>query len=669
MRFFLGVLFIPLAWGQICAPVQTLAPVASVSATVSAANCRLPDGTLYAEFSLTLPTQGEVELSVDSGTLLVRDSSGRKLVGGASVRTKIERGTYSVLINAPEGTYALRSSFTPEAGTLCREYTRVGPNQTLIGRLGAANCRLPDNTPFDGYVVSIFGSGTLDISAESGDFSPYLILRTVDGRALVSGENGKISTSVQGDQEYRIIAAASEGQGAGDYRLSVNFKPADDETCRPLPLGIGEVKGTISAESCEADRERFNYYELQVTESGSSELELSSSAFNTGLVLLDAAGRTVARDQQIVRAQLETGTYRVLVLSLEPSGGDYTLKHTFLPGLPENCPLLNLAGGAIANGNLSAASSCRSQEGLTDTYRIVLSSPGTLEVTLASGDFEPLLILRDEKGNRILSGVSPLVADLPEGTYTVAVGSSVPGGYAISWQLTSHPLTPCSKVVSIGVNSGYIGVLSAGSCQPADYYEFSTATDGVIAAVMTSADLDSFLTLENPQGGVLRSDDNSYGGSDSILTQFLPAGTYRLGAHAVEPGGSGYYRVDLLFSPAVRPAACQPRGDLPLDNTLDSRLTFSACQYPDDTFADLYKLITPDAGDIDIRLDSSDIDAFIQLLDFKGNAIGEDDNSGGGSNARLVVHVDPGVYFVVVKDFGRYAVGAYKLAASFSGAP
>jgi hypothetical protein len=65
---------------------------------------------------------------------------------------------------------------------------------------------------------------------------------------------------------------------------------------------------------------------------------------------------------------------------------------------------------------------------------------------------------------------------------------------------------------------------------------------------------------------------------------------------------------------------------------------------------------------VDLRLNSSAFDAYLVLLDSKGAAIDEDDDSGGNTNARIARDLPAGVYFLVVEPFGDYTShGAYTL--------
>ena len=70
---------------------------------------------------------------------------------------------------------------------------------------------------------------------------------------------------------------------------------------------------------------------------------------------------------------------------------------------------------------------------------------------------------------------------------------------------------------------------------------------------MTSPAIDSFLSLQSAGGTVLRWDDNSCGGFDSFLVQFLPGATYRLAVQASNAISTGYYRLDVLYVAGGRP--------------------------------------------------------------------------------------------------------------------
>jgi len=68
-------------------------------------------------------------------------------------------------------------------------------------------------------------------------------------------------------------------------------------------------------------------------------------------------------------------------------------------------------------------------------------------------------------------------------------------------------------------------------------------------------------------------------------------------------------------------------------------------------------------GSLHIEMDSDSLDAYLELLDDKGNVVDTDDDSGGGTNALLTTMVEAGTYYVVAKPFvdKGYAMGSYVL--------
>jgi hypothetical protein len=700
---FVLLLLAPLGRAQSCTPPEMMRPEDSIKSALSDTSCRLTDGTRYAEYALIVPVNGELQLGAAAPDfeikLLLRDASGRKLDAGPNIRRTVERGRYSVLVNSTRnasGEFTLTSAFTPEPRMLCRDLTPIGPNQSVAGRLTASSCRLPDNSAFDHYAVSFFGWGTLEIVMEAADFTPYLILRTDEGRQLAfdtKARSAKIVYTVKGDESYTIVAAAGDSAGAGQYRLTLSFKPADEETCRALKTLVNseDLQGKISAESCRIKSPPsqplwFNYYDVKLAEAGLVDLRASSSTFDPVLILLDASGAAVDFDalsggkgKPVLRRQLQPGSYTVVVYSSSGTG-DYNLQYKFRAGPPETCPVLSLEAAATASGSLSGASSCRTQAGPADVYRIALPSPGTLDILMSSGDFPTWLLLRDEKDNPVtgISGApnSRLVLDVPAGTWTVAAGTAgLPGAYSIAYQFTPRELPACSSVQKIEPNSAFLARLTDASCrgadgQPVDFYEFTASADSTVAAVMTSSDFDGLLTLETTQGNVLRRDDNSYGRFDALIVQYLAAGTYRLGAHSSRPNSGGLYRVDVLSAAGDRPPGCVPLRSLAFGDKIEGQLSFASCQYPGDTFAGIYRLDVAELSQVDIRLNSSQFDAFLLIIDAKGNLVDLDDDSGGNTNARLIRSLEAGAYYLVARPYAGYSsVGAYILSVDGARVP
>jgi len=693
MRSLAFGVFLPLAaLAQNCAPAGALAPGGTVTSALDGNSCRLPDGTPYATYSLVLPARGQVAIDMPGGSglsLRLRDARGSLLASASAITRNVERGSYQVMVVANSagqtGSFSLRTAFTAEPGTMCRDFPTIGLNQTAAGVLGATGCLAPDGTPFNAYTLRTFGYGTLSVTVSTSDFTPFVTLRGDDGYAFASGAS-PLSSPVQGDSVFTILVA---GDQSGAYQVTTAFTPADDETCRAQMSFSGPARhsGTINTQSCtetlndQGDVSYFDYYDLNVSQAGTVTLTATSAAFDPVMRVLDASGAPVARDllgggkgQSLARLEMQPGTYTVVLASAQTSGGPYTLEYAFRPGPPDACPVQPLSPGAAAGGTLSAAS-CRTSFGSADLYSLTLPAAGTLDVDMTSADFDTVLALRDENDNLLTFNDnralgltdSHLTADLPAGSYrVVAAAASGSGAYSLTANLSAHDPAPCGPVQQVPPNTGYIQLLGAGPCrdgagQPVDGYEFSLSADGTAALVMTSGQVDGFLTLTDPAGTFLRSDRDTYGPGDPLIVQFLPAGIYRLAASGAQNSSSGLYRVDVVFQPGPRPPGCAPSGTLIPGNAIHGTIAITGCQYPDDTFADLYSFAVSDTSIVDIELDAESFDANLVLLDAKGNLVGEDDGSG-GSTARLVQWLDPGTYYVVAKPLADYAsLGAYTL--------
>ncbi|MEO7653383.1 MAG: hypothetical protein ABIZ80_23230, partial [Bryobacteraceae bacterium] len=607
-----------------CVPAGSLRSADSLESTLSEANCRLSDGTPFAEYSLTLPVQGELQLLVTSEgfpvSAIVRDASGRKVAQGASIRSRMERGEYSVLVNSAtpggSGRFKLTSAFQPEPGTLCRAITPLGPHQSIRGQLGPSSCHLLNGAYSDSFLLTTPGSGTVEIALEASAFEGRVTLRDDTGRALDSDPR-KIVVPVFGDTGYTVVVAAAVGSDGGAYTMSVSFTPADDESCRPQKIltDSGDTRGTINDSSCSSGAGlRYHYYTLRVSEGGLADLRVSAPELAATLTMLDASGRVLAFDaesggprQPVLRQQLERGEYTVLVTS-PLRGGDYTLQYRFRAGLPEICPALTLENGAVSAGSLAGASSCRLRDAMQDQYRFTASAPGTVEITLVSSDFNGILTLRDAKDNALVESrgadfeETRVTRFLPAGAYSLSVAGFKPGRYTVAYRFTPSDGPPCPTAPSIALNGGYIGILGNGCFgvdgKRVDYYQFTLSSEGTVGMFMTSSEVDSDLSLLDAQGAALRHDDNSYGGYDSMIVQHLTAGTYRLAARSATGDERGRYRIDVLHSKGPR-GGCRALSSVSAGQTLEASLYITSCQYTDDTFGDIYKLEIADARDVE----------------------------------------------------------------------
>jgi hypothetical protein len=686
---------------QDCPPVARVLPNGTLAGALDAASCQLGDRTPYAPYRLDLPVRGQIKIELGGSTgdfsLTLRDASGSRVASGASLFRPIEAGSYTLLVNGraagQTGSYTVNTSFASEPGMLCANFPNIGRHQTVTGQLPGSGCLAPDDTPYEAYTLTTDGAGTLTVEVTSQDFTPVIAVRSIDGYPLSPPSASPLDVVLAGDSQYLVIIS-SAGQSTGAYQIANTYHPADAETCRSQKTlaASDSDANAITAASCfvtiagSGDQSYYNYYNFTLSGAGLVTAGAVSGDFTATLNLLDAAGNTLASDsggggsdaqqnvQSSLRAQLPAGSYRLQVFSDLPAGGNYALRYAFQAGNPQPCTARVLNSGDQVNGALSDAG-CRTSLGLSDLYTLTLPSAGTVDLEISSGVFDTILAIRDSQDNLIVRdggaggpGTAHVTADLAAGVYTVAAAAtSGAGSYDLATRFTAHDIPACAFAQSLDLNGGFIQRLGPRSCigangQPVDYYTFTLAVDSLALAVMTSSQVDGYLTLYDANGNPVRNDDNTYGSGDPLIVQYLPAGTYKLAARAASATVGGLYQVDLRTVAGPRPPFCTPKSTVTAGATLTGVITYTGCQYTGNTFADLYQMdLTADAA-LDLRLNSSEFDAYLVLLDSKGAVIDEDDDSGGGTNARITRDLAAGTYFLVVKPSSDYTShGAYTL--------
>ncbi|HEY1493570.1 MAG TPA: pre-peptidase C-terminal domain-containing protein [Candidatus Solibacter sp.] len=701
----IGVCLVPLH-AQDCATVARILPVGTRSGTLADGQCQLLDGTPYLPFRLDLPVRGQIKIgltgsSSDSGLnqfgLILRDAAGHRIDSGAAIARLIEAGSYSLVLNGAKpgqtGDYTITTAFTAEPGMLCDNFPNLGRRQVTLGRLPSSGCLALDGTPYEAYTLTTDGSGTLTVTVESTDFAPLIAVRDSDGHVIAMPAPSPVNVLVNGDSQYLVVISSADKSGA--YTITTSFQVGGSETCRSKKTFTGPDSdaNTIGADSCfltipgSGDQSYYNYYNVTVDSSGLVRATVTSGDFNATVNLLDADGNLLASDagsggfdaqynsQSSLRAQLPAGNYRLQIFSDVPSGGAYSLNYSFTAGNPKPCTPAALNFGDQPMGVLNA-DSCRSSYGIADIYTVTVPGSGTVDFDMSTSSFNTSLVIRDAKDNLIVRNdevdgvsVSHITADLPAGTYTiVAAASSGSGNYRLAAKFTPHDALPCTYVQALDLNGGFIQRLGRGSCrasngQPVDYYSFTLAADSLVLAVMTSSEVDGFLTLTDASGNVLRTDDNSYGSNDPLIVQYLPAGTYQLAARDASSTIGGLYELDLRTTEGPRPPFCTDKMTIAQGATVSGEIRYTGCQYGDNTFADFYQFTLPADGQVDILLNSRDFDAYLVLLDAKGAEVDEDDDSGGNTNARLTRALAAGTYTIVAKPFGDYRdQGKYTLS-------
>ena len=491
---------------QVCAPNLVVQPNATVSAALTASNCTLADGTSYADYLVDFPVHGTWSASVTAAdgvtplTLILRDLSGAQLISGATIQRAVERGTYHVLVNAATPGqavgYQLTSSFVGAPGVLCWNFAMLGTIRPISGLLGPASCMLPDGSAYDGYQLTLYGTGTVDVAISPTGFTPLLILRSSDGYSLPgnlsiddSGATHLTIDAVGNDTYTLVVAVSSPDQAGGAYAVSANFTPDQGETCvsQGALSTSQQSSGSISATSCNFnlpgrdDNALFNFYNVHLDQTGVIQASIPTADFSSLLLLQDADGNAISEDIEssgngtpLIEQQLPPGDYVLILFNEDSFGGNYTLNYQYTLGPAAPCPVISMNPGDQVSGVLTGGSSCNDFGYLADTYQVVLPADGTLTLLLSSPDFSTFVDLHDVKDNDLTWGAptpdgsgSVVTVNLRAGTYyAYAASMDLPGAYTLSYTFTPMTIPACPAAMTMSANE-YIqnAQLGSTSCQ------------------------------------------------------------------------------------------------------------------------------------------------------------------------------------------------------------
>jgi hypothetical protein len=175
---------------------------------------------------------------------------------------------------------------------------------------------------------------------------------------------------------------------------------------------------------------------------------------------------------------------------------------------------------------------------------------------------------------------------------------------------------------------------------------------------LKSTRFDAYLRVEDAKGNPLAEDDDSGGGTNArVLFSPERTDTYRLIVTTYEPITFAKDRprtYELTARPVKR--LLEARGQLTaLDRKLDAKVRPN-CHYREHPL----KMLPGHTYTIDLR--SSDFDGFLRLETLHGDLLAEDDDSGGGTNARITFTPKrEAIYRILATTYGPNATGSYTL--------
>jgi len=313
-----------------------------------------------------------------------------------------------------------------------------------------------------------------------------------------------------------------------------------------------------------------------------------------------------------------------------------------------------LTDGVPVEGALTPASGQNFKDGsYLDVFVLRSAGQETVDVRVESDDFAPVLTLISPAGEVLevndyampqaaMSAARVRAYLRDAGAYLVVVSGYGPydlGGFAVT---RDRYVAPPKVVVDVDVPGRYDGYLNE---MAADMVWITLTEPATVVATLRSAEFDTVLEVYDGRGRFVDANDD-FDGTDSRLVLDLEPGRYEFLVKGYWDEAFGAYAIAFDFY--ERPPLVEVDVDAP--GTFDGFLAVDAI--------DTYVLRLTEAAIVTIDLRSDDFDAYLEAFDAEGYWIDANDDFD-GSDARLVLDLDPGTYYVDASSFWALESGSY----------
>jgi hypothetical protein len=174
--------------------------------------------------------------------------------------------------------------------------------------------------------------------------------------------------------------------------------------------------------------------------------------------------------------------------------------------------------------------------------------------------------------------------------------------------------------------------------------------------------------LRSADGRLLRGRTVTWATPDPTIADVSAAGVVRgrapggpLTLVASSEGRTGSAQVRVAHAAEVCPFVTT----LTFGQRANATLALGDCEYSlDNSYVDVYEITLPAEGTIQVDMTSGDLDSYLGLFEAAGPFLAEDDNSGGGRDARIVRQLPAGKYRVWANTVSGAVTGIYSLVVS-----
>ncbi|MBI5667051.1 MAG: PPC domain-containing protein [Chloroflexi bacterium] len=442
----------------------------------------------------------------------------------------------------------------------------------------------------------------------------------------------------------------------------IHFPAAAQDDPAALLVYGQSVSGQINNSTPRAvyafDGLRGEVLAISVTATGGSLDPVLSLQDASGQVLFNLDDSQGSRDITIEALRVpQSGRYTLVVgrfgYRLGSTSGDYNLRL-------ERIGVSSASGSALRYGDSVINTISNMTPQLFYSFRARRGEIVNIRMERVSGNLDPYLQVVDSNAflladNDDVPGTGSLDATITgllierDGTYVIkatrygeAAGTST-GRFVLTLQEADDSGLGNSAQAAIPINLGDTvqGEITADDINR--YYAFEAKANDLITVRMTrlTGSLDSFLILANAGLQQLSADDDSGGGQNAKIENFLvPAdGLYYLIASRFDGDTgttTGSYRLELQSLGSAFEDVPEDVQRISYGTTVTGRIDD---QTPEVTFA--FWGFQGDAISIALNRGDGDLDPAVRLLDADGSLLASDDDSGGGQNARIARYVLP----------------------------
>lgn len=345
-----------------CTPVGTISVGETVSGTLTNDDCIFEFGTVADNWTLDIDVAQTVRIIHESSDfeegVVIRAPNGSIMYGAASpgpgqhaeFDIQLAVGTYTIvastLYEGSTGSYQLTVTEPPP----CSPGDTLELDVEVLGTLSDGDCGLPGWGTADTYTLELTEELATEILLKSLDFPPVVVVRDAQGAEIAWGyDQGNGSALLQATLSagtYEVLPTSYYGGARGDYQLTVS----EADCSESQTIAFGEtVSGALTGTECRrSGGQLYDVWTLELADETDVQLDMTSTDFDTYLILLDDAGAQIEVDDDggagtnsSIRRTLAAGTYELRASSFgQYEGGSYQLTAASPPAAaaPQDSP-------------------------------------------------------------------------------------------------------------------------------------------------------------------------------------------------------------------------------------------------------------------------------------------------------------------------------------------